>query len=285
MRRAATGLTAGLATGLAVGLVLAACGSGAPAKGRGQQAEQISAKDLFLAAPPIVVIPRVVAEYPHDPQAYTQGLLCYDGKLYESVGEYGRSAVRQVKLSTGGVLMQRELPQHLFGEGLALVGDSLLYQLTWNEQRCLVYRLDDFRQTGLFSYPGEGWGLTARGRHRSDSLYMSDGSSWIRVMDPVQFRQLRRFQVRDDRGEVLNINELEWVDGRLWANVYLTNRIAVIDPAAGAVTHYIDCSALLSRIRLTEQTDVLNGIAVDERGRIFVTGKRWNKLFEIEVVL
>ncbi len=263
---------------LVTGLALVACGGNSvPAQ------SSVSAANGNAPEKPKVVRPTVVAEYPHDPQAYTQGLLFQGDELYESTGEYGHSAVRRVELRTGRALQQRELPQHLFGEGLALVGDSLLYQLTWNEQRCLVYRLSDLRQVGLFSYPGEGWGLAASGS--GDSLYMSDGTAWIRVIDPNGFRQLGRFRVRDDKGEVLNINELELINGRLWANIYLTDRIAVIDPATGFVTHYIDCSALPGRIRQTQQTDVLNGIAVDGAGRIFVTGKRWNKLFEISVTL
>lgn len=233
---------------------------------------------------PKTVVPEIVAEYPHDTKAYTQGLLWADGGLYESTGEYGESSLRKVDLPTGKVERMVSLPERYFGEGLALVGDSLLYQLTWQEQRCFVYRKSDFRQVGVFSYSGEGWGLAPD--VAGDSLYMSDGSSWIRVLDPEDFSQQRRFQVRDHKGPVLEINELEWIGDKLWANLYLTDRIAVIDPITGQVTHYIDCSALETRIAHRRGTDVFNGIAYDPAtGRIFVTGKNWDKLFEIKVAL
>lgn len=233
---------------------------------------------------PKTVVPEIVAEYPHDAKAYTQGLLWADGGLYESTGEYGESSLRKVDLPTGKVERMVSLPERYFGEGLALVGDSLLYQLTWQEQRCFVYRKADFRQVGVFSYSGEGWGIAPNAA--GDSLYMSDGSSWIRVLDPEDFSQQRRFQVRDHKGPVLEVNELEWVGGKLWANLYLTDRIAVIDPITGQVTHYIDCSALETRIAHRRGTDVFNGIAYDPAtGRIFVTGKNWDKLFEIKVAL
>lgn len=235
-------------------------------------------------AEPKTVVAQIVAEYPHDPKAYTQGLLWADGGLYESTGEYGQSSLRRVDLPTGKVGRSISLPERFFGEGLALVGDSLLYQLTWQEQRCLVYRKADFRQVGVFPYSGEGWGLTQAGT--GDSLYMSDGSAWVRVIDPKDFSQQRRFQVRDHEGLVLGLNELEFIGGRLWANLYLSDRLAVIDPATGYVTHYVDCSALQTRIAHKAGTDVLNGIAHDAAtGRIWVTGKNWNKLFEIKVGL
>lgn len=260
-------------------LLLGSCGASAP-KGAAMEAASVVAE----APQPKSVIPEIVAEYPHDPNAYTQGLVFADGKLYESTGEYGRSSLREVDLKTGNVLRSLALPDRYFGEGLALVGDSLLYQLTWQEQRCLVYRKDDFRQVGTFAYSGEGWGLAPNSA--GDSLYMSDGSSWVRVLHPADFTQQRRFQVRDNNGPVLEINELEWVGDRLWANLYLTDKIAVIDPAIGFVTHYIDCSALETRISHRRDTDVFNGIAHDPAtGRIFVTGKNWDKLFEIKAAL
>lgn len=230
------------------------------------------------------VVPTVVAEFPHDPGAYTQGLVWADGGFFESTGEYGGSSLRRVDLATGAAKRWVGLPERYFGEGLALVGDSLLYQLTWREQRCFVYDRRDLRQVGVFAYPGEGWGLTANAA--GDSLYLSDGSAWVRVVRPSDFAQLRRFEVRDHRGPVADINELEWIGGRLWANLYLTDRIAVIDPATGRVTHYIDCSGLETRIAHRRNTDVFNGIAHDPAtGRLFVTGKNWNKLFEIKVDL
>ncbi len=240
-----------------------ACGSSA---GRGENGAS-SRSSAAVVPEPKVVVPEIVAEYPHDARAYTQGLLWADGGLYESTGEYGSSSLRRVDLGTGRVERMVQLPE-----------------LTWREQRCFVYRRSDFRQVGVFSYSGEGWGLT--GNAVGDSLYMSDGSEWIRVLNPADFKQLRRFRVRDHRGPVAAVNELEWVGDRLWANLYLTDRIAVIDPATGFVTHYIDCSALETRIAHRRETDVFNGIACDPAtGRIFVTGKNWDKLFEIKVEL
>lgn len=257
-----------------------ACGSSA---GRGESGASSRAAAAVVPEPKVVV-PEIVAEYPHDERAYTQGLLWADGGLYESTGEYGSSSLRRVDLETGRVERMVRLPERFFGEGLALVGDSVCYLLTWREQRCFVYCRSDFRQVGVFSYSGEGWGLT--GNAAGDSLYMSDGSEWIRVLNPADFTQQRRFRVRDHRGPVAAINELEWVGDRLWANLYLTDRIAVIDPATGFVTHYIDCSALETRIAHRRDTDVFNGIACDPAtGRIFVTGKNWDKLFKIKVDL
>lgn len=263
-----------------VTLSLAACGS-APSGG-GVAAG--SSQTAPVVPEPKTVVPQIVAEYPHDTRAYTQGLVWADGKLYESTGEYGLSSLRRVDPATGKVERDILLPDRYFGEGLAMVGDSLLYQLTWQEQRCFVYRKDDFRQIGTFAYSGEGWGLTAN--TAGDSLYMSDGSSWVRVLNPKDFSQQRRFQIRDHRGPVLEINELEWIGDKLWANLYLTDKIAVIDPSTGFVTHYIDCSALETRIAHRTGTDVFNGIAHDPAtGRIFVTGKNWDKLFEIKTTL
>ncbi len=267
-------------------LLFGACGGGASSGGGGAATASDRAAGAVAVPEPKRAVARVVAEYPHDPEAYTQGLVWIDGGLYESTGEYGRSSLRRIEpIETGRVVRRVELPDRYFGEGLALVGDSLLYQLTWREQRCLVYDRRDFRQVGVFAYGGEGWGLTTGGM-AADSLYMSDGSAWIRVLRPADFTQLRRFEVRDHRGPVQEINELEWIGNRLWANLYLTDRMAVIDPATGHVTHYIDCSGLTTRIGLRHDTDVFNGIAYDPAsGRIFVTGKNWDKLFEIEVDL
>lgn len=260
-----------------------ACGSSVGGAGHSASASASSEAEITVPVPKTVV-PQIVAEYLHDTKAYTQGLLWADGGLYESTGEYGESSLRKVDLNTGRVERMVSLPDRFFGEGLALVGDSLLYQLTWQEQRCFVYRKEDFRQVGVFAYSGEGWGLTPNAA--GDSLYMSDGSSWVRVLDPADFSQRRRFQVRDNNGVVSEINELEWIGGRLWANLYLTDKIAVIDPMTGFVTHYIDCSALETRIAHRRGTDVFNGIAHDpSTGRIFVTGKNWDKLFEIKVEL
>ncbi len=222
---------------------------------------------------------RVKRVYPHDRTAYTQGLLYHEGSLYESTGLEGRSSLRQVELASGRVLRGRNLPDRYFGEGLALLGGKL-YQLTWQSNKALVYDLNTFDQVGEFDYGGEGWGLTTDG----ELLYMSDGSEKIRVLDPATFRQLRTIEVYTDLGKVMYLNELEWIRGELWANVYTLDNVIRIDPRSGAVTGVIDLSGLLSADDISATTDVLNGIAFDPNtGRIFVTGKNWDKLFEIEV--
>lgn len=269
----------------AITILFTATACGSSVGGAGHAASASASAEAEITVPvPKTVVPQIVAEYPHDTKAYTQGLLWADGGLYESTGEYGESSLRKVDLITGKVKRMISLPDRYFGEGLALVGDSLLYLLTWQEQRCFVYRKEDFRQVGVFAYSGEGWGLTPNAA--GDSLYMSDGSSWVRVLDPADFSQRRRFQVRDNNRVVSEINEMEWIGGRLWANLYLTDKIAVIDPTTGYVTHYIDCSALETRIAHRRGTDVFNGIAYDpSTGRVFVTGKNWDKLFEIKAEL
>lgn len=222
---------------------------------------------------------KVKAVYPHDRGAYTQGLLWHDGALYESTGVEGQSSLRRVDLTTGEVLQNVNLPRNYFGEGLVLLGDKL-YQLTWQNNKALVYDRKTFEQVGEFDYPGEGWGLATDGK----LLYMSDGSEKIRVLDPATFKPLRTLEVYTDQGKLLYINEMEWINGQLWANVYTTDKIVRIDPATGAVLGVIDMSGLLSPSDIAPQTDVFNGIAYDaKRHRIFVTGKYWNKLFEVEI--
>lgn len=228
---------------------------------------------------PTIITPTIVAEYPHDPKAYTQGLLIHNGLIYESTGEYGTSTLRSVEIATGKVKQQVALPSELFGEGLAL-HDGMLYQLTWREGRCRIYKLGDLSLLREINYRGEGWGLT----QWDGELYFSDGSNRIFVYDPTTFTRKRVINVRNENGALELLNELEWINGRLWANIYSSDAIAVIDPQTGVVTHYIDCSALRSRLRLTPDTDVLNGIAHDTTtGKTFVTGKNWNLMFEISV--
>lgn len=219
----------------------------------------------------------VVAQYPHDPKAYTQGLLYDDGFLYESTGRYGRSEVRRVELTTGRVLSTRRLSKALFGEGLAKVGHRLL-QLTWRERRCLVYHLNGLKLVDRFDYVGEGWGLTYDGSR----LLMSDGSHVIRMRDPSGFEEVGRIVVEEDGRPVTSLNELELIDGMVWANVYPSTRIAVIEPRRGRVVAWLDMSDLAARQR--GPIDALNGIAHDpDTGRIFVTGKLWPALYEIRI--
>lgn len=224
---------------------------------------------------------RVVRVYPHDTSAYTEGLFYKDGYLYESTGEKGASSVRKVQLETGKVLQRHEVPAQYFGEGIIDWKDQLL-QLTWQSGTGFVYGLDDFKLRRTFSYPGEGWALT----RDSKRIYMSDGSAVLRILDPDTLTAVGSIMVTADGVPVTNLNELEWVDGEIYANVWLTNRIARIDPASGHVVGWIDLTGLFDISTLpTPDNDVLNGIAWDaQHKRLFVTGKHWPKLFEIKLV-
>lgn len=222
---------------------------------------------------------RVVASHPHDPEAFTQGLLFTDGKLYESTGGYGHSSLRIVDLASGRVLRERRLPENRFGEGLAL-SLGQLHQLTWKAGEGFTYDASSLAPTGGFRYDGEGWGLAAN----ADSLAMSDGSAELRFLDPATLAEVRRLQVRDGTEPVTGLNELEFVEGDLYANVWPSDRIAIINPATGQVRGWLDLTGLLPLVFRTPRTDVLNGIAYDAVGkRLFVTGKNWPRLFQIEV--
>jgi len=232
-----------------------------------------------LAAIPLYAY-RVVRSYPHDPASYTEGLVLVDGALYESTGLVGRSSLRRVDLETGMSLQTRLLPEPYFGEGIAVL-DGEIFQLTWKSRVGFVYDRETFDLERSFSYATEGWGLTTDG----ERLIMSDGTAALRFLDPETLRQVSVVQVEDDQGPVTKLNELEYVDGEIWANVWLTDRIVRIDPATGRVTGNIDLTGLLDRSTLVHEVDVLNGIAYDAgMGRLLVTGKLWPWLFEIEVV-
>ena len=224
---------------------------------------------------------KIVHVYPHDTSAYTEGLFYKNGYLYESTGEEGASTVRKVQLETGKVLQQRDLPPRFFGEGIVDWKDHLV-QLTWKSETGFVYALDDFRLLRNFRYPGEGWSLT----RDSKRLYMSDGSSVLRILDPDTLLATGSIMVTANGFPVTNLNELEWVKGEIYANVWLTNRIAQIDPVSGHVVGWIDLTGLLDVNSLPNPAnDVLNGIAWDAaRDRLFVTGKHWPKLFEIKLL-
>lgn len=222
---------------------------------------------------------RVVAVYPHDPGAFTQGLAYRDGVLYEGTGLYGRSSLRETRLATGEVLRSRRLPSQLFGEGIAIFGDRLI-QLTWRSGIGLVWDLEELTVIGTFVYPTEGWGITSDG-HR---LIMSDGTSTLRFLDPETFRVTGTVEVVAEGAPLSNLNELEYVDGLVYANIWETDEIAIIAPETGEVVGWIDLSGLLTGQERTE-ADVLNGIAYHpESERLLVTGKLWPKIFEIQVV-
>jgi glutamine cyclotransferase len=221
----------------------------------------------------------VINTYPHDRAAFTQGLVYHQGILYESTGLNGQSSLRQVELETGRVMKKVDVPSVHFAEGLALFNNRL-FQLTWQTQTTFVYDLDSFVQLKTLSYSGEGWGLT----HNGQSLIMSNGSNQIRFLDPETFQVQRTISVTDNDRAVSMLNELEFIKGEIFANIWLTDRIARIDPTSGKVTGWINLAGLLP-LQDRGGADVLNGIAYDEAGdRLFITGKLWPKLFQIKLI-
>jgi glutaminyl-peptide cyclotransferase len=224
----------------------------------------------------------IVRTFPHDSAAFTQGLAYRDGFLYEGTGLKGRSSLRKVWLETGEVVQRIDLSPEYFGEGIALVKDEIV-QLTWQSQTGFVYNLSDFRLLRQFSYSGEGWGLATNAK--GNELYMSDGTSEIRVLDSATFAEKRRLKVHDGATAIDQLNELEFVEGQIFANIWQTDRIARISPQTGDVVGWIDLAGLLSPIYRLENGAVLNGIAYDpDRKRLFITGKLWPSIFEIRLV-
>jgi glutaminyl-peptide cyclotransferase len=225
---------------------------------------------------------QVVRTFPHDPAAFTQGLAYRDGFLYEGTGLKGQSSLRKIRLETGAVVQRVDLAPEFFGEGITLLKNEVV-QLTWQSQTGFVYNVSDFRLLHRFSYPGEGWGLTTNGKNTE--VFMSDGTPEMRVLDSVTLTEKRRFTVHDGDTPISQLNELEFVDGEIFANVWQTDRIARISPKSGAVVGWIDLTGLLSPIYRLEPGAVLNGIAYDSnRKRLFVTGKLWPSIFEIRLV-
>ena len=221
----------------------------------------------------------MIAAYPHDPDAYTQGLVIAGGRLYEGTGRYGASSIRRVDLATGRVEKIHAIGSEYFGEGIAIL-DGKLYELTWKSGLAFVYDLDTFNVVQTLQYPTEGWGLTHDGRN----LILSDGSATLRFLDPATFKTVREITVRDGDRPIEKLNELEYIDGEIWSNVWYDDRIARISPADGRVLGWIDLAALYPQ-SARGGDDVLNGIAYDAAAkRIFVTGKDWPQLFEIEVL-
>jgi glutamine cyclotransferase len=222
----------------------------------------------------------IVHTYPHDRDAFTEGLFYLDGKLYESTGLNGRSFIREERLEDGRVLRSVPVARQYFGEGIVNWGPEIL-SLTWQGGTGFRWRRADFAQTGQFQYPGEGWALTQNGT----DIIMSDGTPQLRFLDPKTMTERRRINVTDEGRPVASLNELEWVKGEIFANVWMTRRIARIDPKTGRVTGWIDLGPLVAEHAPPDEDSVLNGIAYDSaHDRLFVTGKNWPKLFEIRLV-
>ena len=223
---------------------------------------------------------RIINSYPHDPNAFTQGLVFDNGNLYEGTGLYGHSTLRKVELATGKVLQIRELSSEFFGEGVTIYFDKVI-QLTWKSGIGFVYDRNNFELLREFSYSTEGWGIT----HDGKRLVMSDGTARLYFLNPETLEYLGHIDVHDKNSPVTQLNELEYVNGEIYANVWQTERIARISPQTGEVVGWIDLTGLLRPEDRTVQVDVLNGIAYDAKNnRLFVTGKLWPKFFEIELV-
>lgn len=239
---------------------------------------------VAAVAPALAAVPiwgyQIVNTHPHDTGAYTEGLFFLDGHLYESTGNIGQSSIRKVDLATGEVVQIHRLAPPYYGEGIVAWQDKL-YQLTWRDHVGFIYDLETFKPLGEFHYAGEGWALTRNAKH----IFMSDGTGTLRILDPATLQQTGSIHVTWDGHEVANLNELEWVDGEIFANIWLTNRIARIDPATGHITGFIDLTGLAPANPRDPANDVLNGIAWDAKGkRLFVTGKHWPHLYEIRLL-
>jgi glutamine cyclotransferase len=223
---------------------------------------------------------KIVHTYPHDRNAFTQGLVFEDGALYEGTGLRGRSTLRRVELETGDILEIHELPAQCFGEGVT-IHENRIIQLTWQSHIGFVYDKDSFELLQDFNYPTEGWGITHDGKH----FIMSNGTSTLHFLDPETFEETGQIEVYDNNSPVTRLNELEFVQGEIYANVWQTDRIARISPQTGQVVGWIELKGLLSAKDRSEPVDVLNGIAYDaENDRLFVTGKLWPRLFEIDLI-
>ena len=258
---------------LLTGVLSFACGSNATGNKNTKEAPPKPLK-------PATYTYRVINTFPHSRNAYTQGLQFIDGELWEGTGQTGESRLQRVDLETGKEHIVGMLPRSEFGEGITLLGERI-YQLTWMDNKCYVYDRKTHKRIHTYRYYGEGWGLTTDGK----MLYMSDGSEKIYTINPETFRKEAQISVTTEGRPTPYINELEWIEGRIWANVYLSNQILIIDPKTGVTEGVIDLEGLLPQKDYTSNTDVLNGIAYDQATkRIFVTGKNWPKLFEIEII-
>lgn len=264
----------GLATTLCATLLVACGGTQGNAKGEDNKAE-----DKPVTTYAKLYDYRIVGEHPHSSESYTQGLEWVDGTMWEGTGQEGESHLQRIDLETGAVERIASLPQSEFGEGITHFGDRI-YQLTWTSHKAYVYDLEG-KLLKSIRFSGEGWGITTDGSR----LFLSDGSSTIREIDPETFATKRSILVSLNGQPLDCINEMEWVDGKIWANIYLTSAIVEIDPATGIVTGYVDMPELRSRLKDNPEAEAFNGVAYNEdSGRFYVTGKDWNKIFEIEII-
>lgn len=264
----------GILAPLCAALLVACGGTANSAKGEDKEAESQPATTYAT-----LYDYRVVAEYPHSSESYTQGLEWVNGTMWEGTGQEGESYLQRIDLRTGGVERIASLPKDEFGEGITHFGDRI-YQLTWTSHKAYIYDLDGKLQKTI-RYNGEGWGITTDGNR----LFLSDGSSTIREIDPETFATKRSILVSFNGQPLDYINELEWVDGKIWANIYLTSAIVEINPATGIVEGYVDLPELRSRLKDNPEAEAFNGVAYNKKsGKFYVTGKDWNKIFEIEIV-
>lgn len=277
-----------LSKAILLSVVLSLCGACNAGEATSRSTSNPASAPAVAASPEQSPVPfrvqnytyEIVNIFPHDPSAYTQGLVYHQGVLYESTGLNGQSSLRKVELQTGRVLQRIDVPSQFFAEGLALFNNKL-FQLTWQSQRAFVYDLNSFQMLNTLNYTGEGWGLTHDGR----VLIMSDGTNQIRFLNPDTFAVQRAINVLDNGRPIQQLNELEYIKGEILANIYQTDRIARIDPQSGQVTGWINLAGLLPYEDRARGVDVLNGIAYDEAAdRLFVTGKLWPKLFEIRLL-
>ncbi|MDT0686762.1 glutaminyl-peptide cyclotransferase [Autumnicola psychrophila] len=248
----------------------------------GEKQEISSTIKLFNDTAPVSYTYEIVNSYPHDPEAYTQGLEFYNDTLYESIGQYGKSKLRKIDLETGKVYYQIDLDDQYFGEGITILNGNI-YQLTWKEGEGIVYDLNKFEETGTFAYneSKEGWGLTNDG----EKLYKSDGTEKIWILDPETLAETDFIQPAHHRGLSSKLNELEWVEGKIYANTYQKDGVAIINPENGAIEGLIDFRGLRDKVTQHDKLDVLNGIAYNPNSqKLYVTGKNWDKIFEVNII-
>jgi glutamine cyclotransferase len=247
--------------------------------GYGSKSEAGSGSQNTVTTSPVIYEPRIMRTFPHDPQAFTQGLVFEDGYLYEGTGLYGKSSLRKIELETGDVVQAISLPNQFFGEGITIAQDKVV-QLTWRSHIGFVYTLDRFKLLNAFHYATEGWGMTYDG----EQFIMSDGTEHLYFLNPETYELSGKVRVYDDSGFVTKLNELEFIKGRIYANVWQSGRIAIIEPQTGEVKGWIELQELVRTAGGNNTTKTLNGIAYDKKSdRLFITGKMWSDIYEIRL--